>query len=190
MPCSPVPIPGPFLPVWFYSFLEIHKHFYSLSKPDDALGGRNASLVCNLSHAYHFYDCAPPPRLPSYAGPPCAPGTTHDSFSQVCACGRRHTARVAHGLCLLYTGLHLRGVETSMTCSAREAAASSLIRRTWRIRSKWPRRDCSIEFGTTTGGDPACVSSSAIFERRLLRAASLDKLCDPCCMFLGEPRAK
>ena len=82
---------------------------YSLSKPDDALGGRNASLVCNLSHAYHFYDCAPPPRLPSYAGPPCAPGTTHDSFSQVCACGRRHTARVAHGLCLLYTGLYLRG---------------------------------------------------------------------------------
>ena len=82
---------------------------YSLSKPDDALGGRNASLVCNLSHAYHFYDCAPPPRLPSYAGPPCAPGTTHDSFSQVCACGRRHTARVAHGLCLLYTSLYLRG---------------------------------------------------------------------------------
>ena len=76
MPCSPVPIPGPFLPVWFYSFLEIHKHFYSLSKPDDALGGRNASLVCNLSHAYHFYDCAPPPRLPSYAGSPRAPGTT------------------------------------------------------------------------------------------------------------------
>ena len=102
MPCSPVPIPGPFLPVWFYSFLEIHKHFYSLSKPDDALGGRSASLVCNISHAYHFYDCAPPPRLPSYAGPPRAPGTTHDSFSQVCACGRRHTARVAHGLCLLY----------------------------------------------------------------------------------------
>ena len=31
------------------------------------------------------------------------------------------------------------------------------------------RRDCPIEFGTTTGGDPACVSSSAIFERRLLR---------------------
>ena len=29
--------------------------------------------------------------------------------------------------------------------------------------------------------------SSAIFERRLLRWI---KLCDPCCMFLGEPRAK
>ena len=87
--------------VWFYSFLEIHKHFYSLSKPDDALGGRNASLVCNLSHAYHFYDCAPPPRLPSYAGPPCAPGTTHDSFSQMCAYGRWHIACAAYGLGLL-----------------------------------------------------------------------------------------
>ena len=101
MPCSPVPIPGPFLPVCFYSFLEIHKHFYSLSKPDDALGGRNASLVCNLSHAYHFYDCAPPPRLPSDAGPPCAAGTTHDSFSQMCAYGRWHIACVAYGLGLL-----------------------------------------------------------------------------------------
>ena len=105
MPCSPVPIPGPFLPVWFYSFLEIHKHFYSLSKPDDALGGRNASLVCNLSHAYHFYDCAPPPRLPSYAGPPCAAGTTHDSFSQMCAYGQGHIACGAYGLGLLLVPL-------------------------------------------------------------------------------------
>ena len=36
-------------------------------------------------------------------------GTTHDSFSQVCAYGRRHTARVAHGLCLLYTSHWLLG---------------------------------------------------------------------------------
>ena len=105
LPCSPVPIPGPFLPVWFYSFLEIHKHFYSLSKPDDALGGRYASLVCNLSHAYHFYDCAPPPRLPSYAGPPCAAGTTHDSFSQMCTYGRWHIACAAYGLGLLLVPL-------------------------------------------------------------------------------------
>ena len=47
-----------------------------------------------------------------------------------------------------------------------EAAASSLIKR---VCSKWSRRDCSFGFGTTTGGDPACVSSSDIFERRLLR---------------------
>ena len=78
---------------------------YSLSKPDDALGGRNASLVCNLSHAYHFYDCAPPPRLPSYAGPPCAAGTTHDSSSQMCAYGRWHIACVAYGLGLLLVPL-------------------------------------------------------------------------------------
>ena len=64
MPCSPVPIPGPFLPVWFYSFLEIHKHFYSLSKPDDAPGGgETRRLSVTTCHTYPSYEhCAPPPR--------------------------------------------------------------------------------------------------------------------------------
>ena len=70
-------VPAPFSAPSLYSQFTLRSTtLYSLSKPDDALGGRNASLVCNLSHAYHFYDCAPPPRLPSYAGSPRAPGTT------------------------------------------------------------------------------------------------------------------
>ena len=82
--------------------------------------------------------------------------------------GRVQTNNPVWGGPLAVLGLAGKGRLASFSrhshCMA--GAASSLIRR---MRSKWSRRDCSIEFGTTTGGDPACVSSSAIFERRLLR---------------------
>ena len=53
-------------------------------------GSRGAGLSTNSTA----------PQLHS-AGPPCAAGTTHDSFSQMCAYGRWHIACAAYGLGLL-----------------------------------------------------------------------------------------